>query len=254
MGSKRLAWISLVASVIAVVMSIIALVNRCPTQDLYSHFDYMGIIVGILALLVTALIGAQVGQYVFVDKKIEKISGKISRIVSRKVAAEVAHREASKKAKSVAKEAAETKAMEVVGSLPHDISYVLRGKDMMNDASTEAMVGEFMTAIDYTIKALKEFKQCGAEPIYQSTVDDALDTLKNLFEWSKDRGELRILKGQRSAYEDIMKDLRSERLKVCLDYLSQAKELDKIEDSKIREKENKEAFDRILRGEEPIDK
>ncbi len=76
MGSKRLSWISLVLSIIALVVGVIALVNRCPTQDLYLHFDYMGVIVGILALLVTALIGAQVGQYVFVDRKIEKIAGR----------------------------------------------------------------------------------------------------------------------------------------------------------------------------------
>lgn len=249
MGSKRLSTISLVISVLALAVGIIALVNRCPTQNLYLHFDYLGVIVGILALLVTALIGAQVGQYVFVDRKIEKISGKLSRIISRKVAAEVAHREASKKAEIVAKDAAETKAMEVVGGLPNDIAYVLRGKDIMNKASTEVMVGEFMTAIDYTIKALKEFKQCGAEPLYQSTVDDALDTLKNYFEWSKDRGGLRILKGLRGVYEDIMKDLRSEKLRVCIDYLSQAKELDKEEDNKIRENEFKEDLDRMMRGD-----
>lgn len=229
MGSKRLSWISMVLSIIALIVGVIALVNRCPTQDLYLHFDYMGVIVGILALLVTALIGAQVGQYVFVDRKIEKVSGKITRIISRKVAQE----EASKKAESIAKETAENMAMEVVGGLPLDIAYVLRGKDMMNSASKEQMLSEFMTAIDYVVNALKEFKQCGAEPLYQSTVDDALDTLKNYFEWSNKRGGLRILKGKRGAYEEVMKDLRSEKLQVCMDYLRQAKELDKDEDNKI---------------------
>lgn len=59
-------------SIISLIVSIIVLVNYCPTQNL--KFDYMGVIVGILALLVTSLIGAQVGQYVFVDRKIEKIA------------------------------------------------------------------------------------------------------------------------------------------------------------------------------------
>lgn len=242
MGSKRLSWISLVLSIIALVVGVIALVNRCPTQDLYSHFDYMGVIVGILALLVTALIGAQVGQYVFVDRKIEKIAGKISRIISRKVAAEVAHREASKLAEGIAKETAENKAMEVVGGLPHDISNVLRGKDLMKKASTEQMLGEYMTAIDNVINALKEFKQCGAEPLYQSTVDDALETLKNYFEWSNRRGGFRILIGHREEYRTILNDLRSERLQVCLDYLERAKELDKDEDNKISLRELDEEF------------
>ena len=242
MGGKRLSRISLVLSIIALAVGVIALVKRCPTQNLYSHFDYMGVIVGILALLVTALIGAQVGQYVFVDRKIEKVSGKISRIISRKVAQEEAQREASKMAVSIAKETAENKAMEVVGGLPHDIAYVLRGKDMMNNASKEQMLGLYMTAIDYVVNALKEFKQCGAEPLYQSTVDDALETMEKYFEWSRKSGGLRILSGQRGAYEEVMKDLKSEKLSVCMDYLRQAKGLDKDEDNKFREQKVDEQF------------
>ena len=233
MRKKLLTWISLLASLIALGMSIFALVNRCPTQDLYSHFDYMGVIVGILALLVTALIGAQVGQYVFVDKKIEDTAGKISRIISRKVAAEVAHREASKKAESIAKETAEAKAIDIVGGLPDDIAFVLRGKDWMNKATPNIMVSEFMTAIDCVINAIREFKQCGSVALYQSTVNDALETLKNYFEWSKKRGGYRVLKGKKSEYEALLKDLHSEKVSFCLDCLSQAVELDKAEDNKI---------------------
>ena len=88
-------------SIIALVVGVIALVNRCPTQDLYSHFDYMGVIVGILALLVTALIGAQVGQYVFVDRKIEKIAGKITRIIAHKSANDVARKTAAESVKKM---------------------------------------------------------------------------------------------------------------------------------------------------------
>ena len=79
MSNKTLIWISLGTSLISLVVSVIVLVNYCPTQNL--QFDYMGVIVGILALLVTALIGAQVGQYVFVDRKIESISKPITRII-----------------------------------------------------------------------------------------------------------------------------------------------------------------------------
>ena len=71
MQNKTFSYISLGASFAALAISIIVLVNYCPTQNL--KFDYMGVIVGILALLVTALVGAQVGQYVFVDRKIESI-------------------------------------------------------------------------------------------------------------------------------------------------------------------------------------
>ena len=52
-SNKRLIWISLAVSIISLIVSIIVLVNYCPTQNL--KFDYMGVIVGILALLVTSL-------------------------------------------------------------------------------------------------------------------------------------------------------------------------------------------------------
>jgi len=98
-SNKRLIWISLAISIISLIVSIIVLVNYCPTQNL--KFDYMGVIVGILALLVTSLIGAQVGQYVFVDRKIEKIASKITRIIAHKSANDVARRTAAESVKKM---------------------------------------------------------------------------------------------------------------------------------------------------------
>lgn len=63
LSNKTLIWISLSVSVISLTISIIVLANYCPTQNL--KFDYMGVIVGILALLVTALIGAQGVNQIF---------------------------------------------------------------------------------------------------------------------------------------------------------------------------------------------
>lgn len=236
MRNSRLSWISLVISIVALVVSIIVLVNYCPTQGL--SFDYMGVIVGILSLLVTALIGAQVGQYVFVDKKIEKIASTITRTIAKKAAQDEARRIAVQVAEDMAKKTA----MKVVGGLPDDIAYVHRGKDWMQKAVTEIMVSEYMTAIDNVFDALREFKKCGADVLYQSTIDDALDTLKNYFEWSKERGGVRVLKGKKETYQTVLRDLRSEKVKVCLDYLMQAKELDKDEDNRISTKEIEDMF------------
>ena len=232
MSNKSLIWISLGASIISLLVSILVLVNYCPTQNL--KFDYMGVIVGILALLVTSLIGAQVGQYVFVDRKIQKITRTLARVISRKVAQE--------EARDVAKSTAQDVAMDVVGGLPEDIAYVLRGKDWIQNSVSEIMASEYMTAIDYCFKALQEFKHCSAEVIYQSTIDDALDTLKNYFEWSSERGGLRILSGQRPLYESILSDIRSEKLQECNDYVAQAKEMDKDEDNKLSQQEFEERF------------
>lgn len=55
--SNGVAW-AIIFSLVAIIMSIIAISTRYPRTDL--SFDYMGLIVGILSLLVTALIGWQV--------------------------------------------------------------------------------------------------------------------------------------------------------------------------------------------------
>ena len=99
---------------VSLIVSIAVLVNYCPTQNL--QFDYMGVIVGILALLVTSLIGAQVGQYIFVDKRIEGISSKITRTIARKVAQEEARIVAQKTAERIAEETANNIALGIVGS------------------------------------------------------------------------------------------------------------------------------------------
>lgn len=227
-------------SCVSLIVSIAVLVNYCPTQNL--QFDYMGVIVGILALLVTSLIGAQVGQYVFVDRKIEKITRTLARVISRKVAQNEAREVAPKIAEDVAKNTAQEIAMGVVGGLPNDIAYVLRGKDWIQSSVSEIMASEYMTAIDYCFKALQEFKHCGAEVIYQSTIDDALETMKNYFEWSSKRGGLRILSGQKDFYKSIMSDIRSEKLQICLNYVNEAKEMEKDEDSRLSQQEYEEMF------------
>lgn len=211
-SNKRLIWISLAVSIFSLIVSIIVLVNYCPTQNL--KFDYMGVIVGILALLVTSLIGAQVGQYVFVDRKIEKITRTLARVISRKVAQE--------EARAVAK----ATAIEVVGGLPEDISIVLKGKNLLRDSSNCALDGEMMKCIDYILQALAEFKKCQSGALYKSAIDDALDQLKGYFEYCDKNGGIRILKGKRQAYEEILKDVRSEYLSICQEYLAKANEKD----------------------------
>lgn len=245
MGYKKLVWISLFVGIIAIVFSAVALVNCCPTQDL--QFDYMGVIVGVLALLVTALIGAQVGQYVFVDRKIEKISSKISKKITQKIAQKEVSKVVPNIAETVAKETAQSTAMEVVGGLPDDISFVLRGKDYMNSATSQIVFSEYMTAIDFAIKALEEFKKCKSKALYQTTVDDALESLKYYFIWSNNNGGYRILRGKRTQYETVLNDSHSEKLQVCLDYLARAKELDKEEDNKFA---NQKLVDMIKKGTE----
>lgn len=230
MSNKTLILICFGVSIISLVISIVVLVNYCPTQNL--QFDYMGVIVGILTLLVTALIGAQVGQYVFVGRKIQKISGKISRTIARKVAQDET-RQVVLVSETMAKEIAQTTAMGVVGGLPNDIATIFKGKDFINQASRSAMLSDMMDAIDAIIKGVEEFQKCKTKSLSQSPIDDALADLKTCFEYCKDNGGLRIHKGNQTYYETILKRTNSELTAECLSFLGKAVERDENYDNDL---------------------
>lgn len=226
MSNKTLIWISIGASVISLVVSVIVLVNNCPTQNL--QFDYMGVIVGILALLVTALIGAQVGQYVFVDRKIESISKPITRIIARKVAAEVAHRETPDLAKVTASEA--------IDAIVSDFSLIMKGQDMLYKAKNEAMFAEYMSAIDNVFEAIAIYVQCRNDKMSGPSITDALDYLNRVCDECKEHGGARVLVGRKQYYKSIHEKLNQDTTQIGT-YLAEAKEMPADTDEKIREEE-----------------
>lgn len=231
MSNKSLLWISLGASVISLVVSIIVLVNYCPTQNL--QFDYMGVIVGILAILVTSLIGAQVGQYVFVDRKIESISKPITRIIARKVAAEVAHRETPDLARATASEA-----IDVIVS---DFSLIMKGQDLLYKAKNEAMFAEYMSAIDNTFEAIEIYVQCRNDKMSGPSIIDALDYLNRVCDECEERGGARVLEGQKQNYESILDKLNQDTTQIR-NYLAEAKEMPADIDEKLREEDINNMF------------
>lgn len=212
-------------------VSICVLVNYCPTQNL--QFDYMGVIVGILALLVTALIGAQVGQYVFVDRKIKSISKPITRIIARKVAAEVAHRETPDLAKATASKAIET--------IVSDFSLIMKGQDMLYKAKNEAMFAEYMSAIDNIFEAIAIYVQCRNEKMSGPSITDALDYLNRVCDESKEHGGARVLVGRKEYYKSIQDKLNQDTTQIGA-YLAEAKEMLADADEKIREEEIDNVF------------
>ena len=224
MSNKTLVWIGFGASSISFIVSIIVLVNCCPTQNL--QFDYMGVIVGILSLLVTALIGAQVGQYVFVDRKIETISKPITRIIARKVAAEVAHRETPDLARTVASEA-----IDVIVS---DFSLIMKGQDLLYKAKNEAMFAEYMSAIDNIFEAIAIYVQCRNDKMSGPSITDALDFLNRVCDECKEHGGARVLIGRKRYYESIEKKLNQDTTQIIM-YLAEAKDMPADTDEKIRE-------------------
>ena len=228
MGSKKLSWISFVLSTLALVVGVIALVNRCPTQDLYSHFDYIGVIVGILALLVTALIGAQVGQYVFVDKKIEGISKRITRIIAKKVAAEVAQRETPELAKQTA--------LEAIDDIVSDFSQVMISQDLLYKAKNYRTFSEFMKTIDNGFEALAILVQCKNNKMSDPSVMDALRCISDACERCRESGGARILEGRRDYYKEVLQKITQDTNQIEI-YLNEAKGMSPDTDDKIRENE-----------------
>lgn len=71
MSDKGIVRISLGVSIVSLTVSVLVLVNYCPTQGL--NFDYLGVIVGIMALLVTVLIGLQLYNYIYAREDIKRI-------------------------------------------------------------------------------------------------------------------------------------------------------------------------------------
>ena len=124
-----------------------------------------------------------------------------------------------------------------IATSPDDMSHVLRGKDLMNEATDNGHSGEYMQSIDCIMRALIEFKQCKAEMLYQSSVNDALEALISYFEYCEGKGGIRILRSKRKNYEAVLSDLRSEHLAKCLEYLGKADEKEEGFDKELGEKE-----------------
>lgn len=175
MNSKSWALLSLSFSVISLMVSVTILVNYHPRENL--SFDYIGMIVGILALLVTALIGAQVSQYVFVDKKVEKIAGKITRIIAHKTANDVARKTAAESVKKMQED------LRHIATASNDIVEAKIAYTLCNDTK-------------YIVKVLatvEEYLQIDDKELSNTLVDKFLTEDLVKIEKMKADGELKVL-------------------------------------------------------------
>lgn len=133
-----------------------------------------------------------------------------------------------------------------VGSHPEDVAVMLKGKDYMKDASQYFMSDKEMKAIDCVMNALGRFKRCKSEAWVRESIDDALKELADYFEHCRDHGGLRILKGKRPEYIDVLNGLKSDTLPQCMDYLSKAKEEDEGFDDDYANKESEKMMEEIF--------
>ncbi len=133
-------------------------------------------------------------------------------------------------------------ALKDVATSPEDMAHVLKGKDLMKEATDNAHSGEYMQSIDCIMNALKEFKQCKAEVLYQSSIDDALKELMSFFELCQNKGGLRVLDGKKKDYEVVLSDLRSEHLTKCQGYLRKSEQRGSGYDRELYDKEIEAIF------------
>ena len=64
-------WINRILSIVAIVLSIIAIAKVAPTQII--DFDYLGAIIGVLSFLVTLLIGYQIYTVINVKEELKEV-------------------------------------------------------------------------------------------------------------------------------------------------------------------------------------
>ena len=134
----------------------------------------------------------------------------------------------------------------IAGSQPEDVAVMLKGKDYMKDASQYFMSDKEMMAINSVMNALGRFKLCKSEALVKESIDDALKDLADYFEHCRNHGGLRILKGKRPKYIDILNGLKSDYLQKIIDFLSNAEEKDEDFDEDYANKQSEEMMEEIF--------
>ena len=186
MKNNRLSWISLAISIVALVVSMIVLVNYCPTQGI--TFDYMGVIVGILSLLVTMLIGQQLYSYIYARENIRNIMN------------------------------------EAISKVESDYKHATAARDILSNRFV-VVVSEYDCAriADCIMNALDEVMKCDNTDIRHSTLDNIMGEAHNLcFEYSGNRKVIK--KGKRAEYLHILKQVDHKYTEELKEYVKLAVE------------------------------
>lgn len=122
-------------------------------------------------------------------------------------------------------------------SLPEDMPYILRGKDLMNEAILSSRTSQMLESIDLVMTAISEYEKCKSEMLAQPAIDDALKVLVGLFDECKEEGELRILRGKRNDYKIILDNLHGKDVDTCKSFVLSATEREAGFDQELSEKE-----------------
>ncbi len=189
MNNKSIARISLAISIISLFVSIIVLVNYCPTQNL--RFDYLGVIVGILALLVTVLIGLQLYNYIFARENVKLIvDDQIRRMVS-------------------------------------DYEHISKARDNVYEGF-EFVVNDYVNEkiTDHIIAALQELDRCENADMKEHCLEFVMKEAHLLCtDYTEARGR-KIYKNKRQDYLYVMKGVDHKYSPELVNYIQNAEEVD----------------------------
>lgn len=133
-------------------------------------------------------------------------------------------------------------------TMSDDMTYLLRGKDLMREASDNDNRGNMIHAVDCAIRAIEEYKKCKSEKLYQPAIDEALNVLKGYFVKSQNDGGLRIQRSKRSAYEAVLGNIKGELLPECRAFLDKAAERDDEYKEELKKNAIKSMFHKNEKG------
>ena len=179
-------------TIVALVISIISLCVACFRNEAVLGFDYIGVIVGILAVLVTVLIGLQLYNFIYAREQVKNIVD------------------------------------QQIRSMTIDYEHVSKSRDCVQNGFDFVVAGYKTERIaEALIKALSEIVKCKNPDMKQQSLDYVMDVAHRLcFNYSKEKGK-HIYKEKRSEYLYVLEQIDHKYVSDLKDYVMSAEEVEK---------------------------
>lgn len=172
-------------------VSFVSLGISCYRAGNYLSFDYLGLIVGILAMLVTVLIGLQLYNYIYARENIKQIVN------------------------------------EEIRKMVNDYAHLTRAKDYTTDGY-DYIVTRYINEkiMDFFMKALQEIIKCENLEMRKHGIEYVMNEAHQFCEdYQPDDGP-RIYKGKRDEYRYILEQIDHMYKAEVLRYINGAKEVE----------------------------
>lgn len=200
MNYKRSNYIPIIVSFIAMVFGIIAVCTACYRTD-NLDFDYLGVIVGMQSLITALLIGWHIYNYTLAEKIVTKVINRS--IDEQNVIFERKYNE-----------------------LTDDVSHVMTGMPKLLIAQETVNWGAPTQAIQILFEGLREILQCNNDNLSKDIINSTIGHIKEIFENREKEGKLRIFRGRRDEYLEIINKTDTQDKAELINYINKADEID----------------------------